>query len=44
MSFFTAGRWRSWLELHRDRGLKILGGCCGTDRRHLKYIVEHKTG
>jgi homocysteine S-methyltransferase len=25
--------------LHRDLGLKILGGCCGTDERHLSALA-----
>jgi S-methylmethionine-dependent homocysteine/selenocysteine methylase len=29
------------LELHRKYGIKILGGCCGTDSRHLNYIVDN---
>lgn len=29
------------LALHRDWGLRILGGCCGTDTRHLSYLVTH---
>ena len=29
------------LELHRRFGVKILGGCCGTNADHLKYIVNH---
>ena len=28
------------IELNRKYGLKILGGCCGTNVNHLKYIVE----
>ena len=26
-------------ELNRSPGLKILGGCCGTDERHIKYLA-----
>ncbi len=26
--------------LHRDHGLRILGGCCGTGREHLEAIVR----
>ena len=29
------------VALNRDFGVKILGGCCGTGRAHLDYIVEH---
>ena len=29
------------LQLHRDYGLKILGGCCGTNSGHLNYIVDN---
>lgn len=27
------------LTLHEDFGIKILGGCCGTNSDHLRYIV-----
>ena len=27
--------------LNREYGVKILGGCCGTGRAHLDYIVDH---
>jgi homocysteine S-methyltransferase len=27
------------LDLHRDLGLKILGGCCGTDDRHIRALA-----
>lgn len=32
------------VNLHRDFGLKLLGGCCGTDERHIKELarVIHK--
>ena len=30
---------RSVAELHRDLGLKILGGCCGTDARHIRALA-----
>lgn len=26
--------------LHRDLGLKIVGGCCGTDDRHIRALAE----
>ena len=29
------------LELYREYGVKILGGCCGTNAAHLRYIVEN---
>ena len=29
------------VALNRDYGLKILGGCCGTNEAHLRYIVDH---
>ncbi len=29
------------IKLHRNYNMKILGGCCGTDRRHLDYIVDN---
>jgi S-methylmethionine-dependent homocysteine/selenocysteine methylase len=29
------------LALHRNQGMKILGGCCGTNAKHLRYIVEN---
>jgi len=25
-------------------GVKILGGCCGTSREHLQYLVDHIHG
>ncbi|MBD0777619.1 homocysteine S-methyltransferase family protein [Maribacter sp. ANRC-HE7] len=27
------------LRLNREFGIKILGGCCGTDQRHLEYLT-----
>lgn len=27
------------LKLHGDYGVKILGGCCGTDERHLQSLL-----
>lgn len=39
---------REWgelmLRLHRDYGLKILGGCCGTDDTYLRYMARGLTG
>jgi homocysteine S-methyltransferase len=32
---FAAGMW----EIHEDFGLRILGGCCGTDDRHIRAIA-----
>jgi len=29
------------IELNRNYGVKILGGCCGTGPRHLQYIVDN---
>jgi S-methylmethionine-dependent homocysteine/selenocysteine methylase len=29
------------LKLNRKYGVKILGGCCGTGRQHLQYIVDN---
>ena len=28
------------LELHTDYGLKVLGGCCGSDQRHISEIAR----
>jgi len=28
------------LELNRTYGLKVLGGCCGTNEEHLRYLVS----
>jgi homocysteine S-methyltransferase len=30
----------SMLELNEKYGMKILGGCCGTDGEHLKYLLS----
>ena len=27
------------LRLHETHGVRILGGCCGTDRRHLESLA-----
>ncbi len=32
---------KNMLALHNAHGVKILGGCCGTDHRYLRYIVEN---
>ncbi len=37
----TAEWGETMLELHRQWGIKILGGCCGTNTEHLKYIVAN---
>ena len=29
---------RDVASLHREFGLKILGGCCGTDQRHIRSL------
>ena len=29
------------IELNRKFGIKILGGCCGTSREHLQFIVQN---
>ncbi len=29
------------IELNKKYGVKILGGCCGTNARHLQYIVDN---
>lgn len=31
---------QSVAELHRDLGFKILGGCCGTDGRHIRNLAS----
>ncbi len=30
------------LRLNRKFGMKILGGCCGTDDTYLQYLVDHR--
>ena len=30
---------RALAELHRELGLKLLGGCCGTDDRHIRALA-----
>ena len=32
---------RAVAMLHGDMGMKILGGCCGTDDRHIGALAEH---
>jgi len=31
------------IQLHKEYGLKVLGGCCGTDERHIRAIAESHT-
>lgn len=31
------------LRLNQQFGVKILGGCCGTDDTYLQYLVDHRT-
>jgi S-methylmethionine-dependent homocysteine/selenocysteine methylase len=31
---------RRMATLHRQWGLKILGGCCGTDHEHLRHMIS----
>lgn len=37
---FAAGMW----EIHNDFGLRVLGGCCGTDDRHIQALAARFTG
>ncbi len=30
----------SMSTLHREMGLKIVGGCCGTDERHIEHLAQ----
>ncbi|MCU0574860.1 MAG: homocysteine S-methyltransferase family protein [Syntrophobacteraceae bacterium] len=32
---------RDVASLRRELGMKILGGCCGTDDRHIRCLAEH---
>jgi len=34
---------QSVASLHEDLGMKILGGCCGTDHRHIRYLAKQLT-
>ena len=34
----------SMVRLHTQFGLKILGGCCGTDQRHIEEIAKRVSG
>ncbi|MGB2011857.1 MAG: homocysteine S-methyltransferase family protein [Akkermansiaceae bacterium] len=39
------GEWADAMaSLHRDHGVKILGGCCGTTDRHLRAICQRLRG
>ncbi|HKJ65950.1 MAG TPA: hypothetical protein VJ969_11145 [Desulfopila sp.] len=31
----------SMLRLNHDYGVKILGGCCGTDNSYLRFLAEN---
>ena len=31
---------REMLQLNKEYGVKILGGCCGTDHTYLRYLAE----
>jgi homocysteine S-methyltransferase len=31
---------QSVAELHQEFGMKILGGCCGTDQRHIGHLAR----
>ena len=35
---------RDVASLHGEFGLKILGGCCGTDQRHIQSLADHFSG
>lgn len=38
----SVSEWGSLMvQLNRDFGLKILGGCCGTDGKHLEYLAKN---
>ncbi len=32
---------QAMLSLHRKLGVKVLGGCCGTEGKHLQYLVDN---
>lgn len=32
---------KNMLQLHLKFGVKILGGCCGTDDTYLQYLIDH---
>jgi len=33
---------KNMLQLNTEFGVKILGGCCGTDDSYLQYLVDHR--
>ena len=35
---------QSMAALHRDLGMKVLGGCCGTDDRHIDSLAKRLVG
>ncbi|BEH10688.1 MULTISPECIES: homocysteine S-methyltransferase family protein [Geobacter] len=35
---------RTVAALHRDLGMKVLGGCCGTDGRHIECLAAELSG
>lgn len=35
---------RAVASLHRDLGMKVLGGCCGTDGRHIECLATELSG
>jgi homocysteine S-methyltransferase len=35
---------KSVSALHRDLGMKVLGGCCGTDERHIECLAQELSG
>lgn len=38
----TVSKWgKLMVELNKNYGVKILGGCCGTNGEHLRYITNH---
>lgn len=42
LKFESVSEWGSLMvQLNRDYGLKVLGGCCGTDGKHLEYLAEN---
>lgn len=32
---------KNMIHLHKKHGVKILGGCCGTDHNYLRYLTEY---
>jgi homocysteine S-methyltransferase len=35
---------QSMAALHRELGMKVLGGCCGTDDRHIENLAKRLVG